>query len=98
VVGFNNFCILKSMTSFSPRRQKHVIIACMALHNFIRDIPLRDEDFDKCDEDENYMPQDEDDNEGQEVAQPTEDDILEEDNEVSMNTIRDNIANALVSG
>jgi hypothetical protein len=69
----------------------------MALHNFIRDIPLRDEDFDKCDEDENYMPQDEDDNEGQEVAQPIEDDIPEE-NEVSMNTIRDNIANALVSG
>jgi hypothetical protein len=32
------------------------------------------------------------------VAQPTEDDILEEDNEVSMNTIRDNIENVLVSG
>jgi hypothetical protein len=31
------------------------------------------------------------------VAQPTEDDILEEDNEVSMNTIRDNIENVLVS-
>jgi hypothetical protein len=30
----------------------------MALHNFIHDIPLRDEDFDKCDEDEDYMPQD----------------------------------------
>jgi hypothetical protein len=84
--------ILKSMLSFSPRRQKHIIIACMTLHNFIRDIPLRDKDFDKCDEDENYMPQ------GQEVSQPTEDDIAEEDNEVSMNTIRDNIANALVSG
>jgi hypothetical protein len=85
------------MPSFSPRRQKQIIISCMALHNFIRDIPLRDEDFDKCDEDENYMPQDEDDNEGQEVAQPIEDDIPEE-NEVSMNTIRDDIANALVSG
>jgi hypothetical protein len=85
------------MPSFSPRRQKQIIISCMALHNFIRDIPLRDEDFDKCYEDENYMPQDEDDNEGQEVAQPIEDDIPEE-NEVSMNTIRDNIANALVSG
>jgi hypothetical protein len=70
----------------------------MALYNFIRDIALRDEDFDKCDEDENYMAQDEDDKEGQEVAQPTEDDIPEEENEVSMNTIRDNIANDLVSG
>jgi hypothetical protein len=35
----------------------------MSLHNFIRGIPLRDEDFDKCDEDEDYMPQDENDNE-----------------------------------
>jgi hypothetical protein len=43
------------------------------------------------------MPQDEDDNKGQEVAQPTDDDIPEEDNEVFMNTIHDNIANALVS-
>jgi hypothetical protein len=32
------------------------------------------------------------------VAQPIDDDILEEDNEVSMNTIRDNISNTLVSG
>jgi hypothetical protein len=59
---------------------------------------LRDEDFDKCDEDENYMPQDKDENEGQEVAQPIEDDIPEEENEVSMNTICDNIANTLFSG
>jgi hypothetical protein len=92
-----NWRILKSMQSFSPHRQKHIIIACMDLHNFICDISLRDEDFGKCDEDENYMPQDEDD-EGQEVAQPIDDDILEEDNEVSMNTIRDNISNTLVSG
>jgi hypothetical protein len=32
------------------------------------------------------------------VAQPYEDDIPELENEVSMNTIHDNIANALVSG
>jgi hypothetical protein len=70
----------------------------MTLHNFICDIPLRDEDFDKCDEDEDYMPQDENDNEVQEVAQQTEYDIPDEDNEVFINTIRDNIANDLVSG
>jgi hypothetical protein len=44
------------MPSFSPRKQNHIIIACMALNNFIGDIPLRDED-------EDYMPQDEDANE-----------------------------------
>jgi hypothetical protein len=86
------------MPSFSARRQKHIIIACMTLHNFIRHIPLRDEDFDKCDEVDKYMPQDKDDNEGQEVTQPIEDDIPDEENKVSMNTIHDNIANALFSG
>jgi hypothetical protein len=43
------------------------------------------------------MPRDEDDTEEQEVAQPQVDKILEEENEVTMNTVRDNIANALVS-
>jgi hypothetical protein len=90
--------ILKFMPSFSPKRQKQIIIACMALHNFIRDSELRDEEFDKCDDDEDYMPNNEDDNAGQEVAEPYEDGIPESENEVSMNTIRDNIANAWVSG
>jgi hypothetical protein len=61
--------ILKSMPSFSSLTSKHIMIACMALHNFIHDIPLRDEEFEKFDEDLDYMPEGEDDNEGQEVAQ-----------------------------
>lgn len=82
--------ILKAMPSFSPRRQKHIIIACMALHNFIRDSKLRDEEFDKCDEDEDYMPE-----AAQAATQPQGDDDPEEENEATMNTIRDRIANAL---
>jgi hypothetical protein len=70
----------------------------MTFHNFIHDSELRDEDFEKYDDDEDYMPNNEDDNEGQEVAEPYKDDISELENEVSMNTIRDNIANTLVSG
>jgi hypothetical protein len=62
----------------------------------IRDSALRDEEFDKCDEDEEYMPDNEDD-EGHEEAQPSDDDVPKV-NEVTMNTIRDNIANALISG
>jgi hypothetical protein len=31
-------------------------MACMALHNFIRDSAMADEDFDSCDQDENYVP------------------------------------------
>ena len=63
----------------------------MALHNFIRDSKLRDEEFDKCDEDEDYMP-------GATqatTAPPQGDEVLEEENEVTMNTVRDRIANAL---
>ena len=63
----------------------------MALHNFIRDSKLSDEEFDKCDEDEDYMPE-----AAQATAQPQGDDDLEEENEVTMNTIRDRIANALL--
>jgi hypothetical protein len=85
------------MLSFSPKRQKHIIIACMTLYNFIGDSELTDEKFEKCDDDEDYMPDNEDDNERQEVAEPCEDDIPESENEISMNTIRDNITNNLVS-
>jgi hypothetical protein len=49
-------------------------------------------------ENEDYMPQDKNDNEVQEVAQQTEYDIPDEENEVFINIIRDNIANVLVSG
>jgi hypothetical protein len=90
--------ILKLIPSFPPKRQKHIVIACMALHNFIHCIKLRDDEFEKCDNCEDYMPNNEDDNEGQEVADPYEDDISESENEVSMNTIPNNIVNALVSG
>jgi hypothetical protein len=34
------------------------------LYNFILDSELTDEEFEKCDEDEDYMPNNEDDNEG----------------------------------
>jgi hypothetical protein len=53
---------------------------------------------DKCNDDEDYMRDNEDDNAGQEVVKPYEDDFPESENEVFMNTIRDNIANALISG
>ena len=48
--------ILKMVPKFKPRRQKKIIVACMALHNYIRDTKLRDKEFDKCDADEDYMP------------------------------------------
>jgi hypothetical protein len=43
------------------------------------------------------QPRDEDDTEEPEVAQLEVDEIIEEENEVTMNIVRDNIANALIS-
>jgi hypothetical protein len=35
--------------------KKHIIVACMALHNFICDIQLRDKVFGECDANEEYL-------------------------------------------
>lgn len=48
--------ILLHMPSYKVERQKKIIIACMALHNFIRDSALSDHLFERCDDDEEYMP------------------------------------------
>ena len=44
-----------NLPSYPMRKQSKVILACMALHNFIRESAMRDADFDMCDKDENYM-------------------------------------------
>ncbi|XP_047060901.1 uncharacterized protein LOC124667687 [Lolium rigidum] len=83
--------ILKAMPSFSTRTQKHIILACIALHNFIRDSKLRDQEFDKCDEDEDYLP-------GAARASPQTqgDDEPEVNNKESMNDVRSRIVDALL--
>ena len=48
--------ILLDLPSYPMPKQSQIIIACMALHNFIRDSFLRDADFDLVDHDENYVP------------------------------------------
>jgi hypothetical protein len=50
--------ILLHMPSYPCDKQALIIVACMALHNFIRDSHLRDKEFDRCDRDEYYMPGD----------------------------------------
>jgi hypothetical protein len=47
--------ILKGITIFPTRSQKHIILACMVLHNFIRDSKLHDKKFDRCDVDKDYL-------------------------------------------
>jgi hypothetical protein len=49
------WCILKDTPSFSVERQKRIIIACFALHNFIHHSQLCDKEFERCDADYEYI-------------------------------------------
>ena len=39
------WCILLNMPQFPVNKQSKIIVACMALHNFIRDSNINDVDF-----------------------------------------------------
>jgi hypothetical protein len=82
--------ILHGISSYPLEKQTDIIIACLALHNFIRDSQLFDLHFYRCDNDENYMPPGHDSstsggNAGNDMGGDHD----------SMNNIRDNIADAL---
>jgi hypothetical protein len=46
---------LLDISTYPVEKQSKIILACIALHNFIWESALSDQEFDKCDEDENYM-------------------------------------------
>jgi hypothetical protein len=81
--------ILGQLPSFSERKQTQIIIACMTLHNFILENTLEDELFDMCDEDEDFVPGDDEPVSQQPFTPRTE--------EGGMNAFRDGIADALMS-
>jgi hypothetical protein len=83
------------MPHFSTRKQAKIIIACIALHNFIRDSHLSDKEFDRCDANEEYMPRAAHATTAAAAAQ--QGDEVEGHNEVTMNSICEMIANGLVS-
>ncbi|XP_037411853.1 uncharacterized protein LOC119275157 [Triticum dicoccoides] len=83
------WCILRDVPQFKMGNQTMIISACMTLHNYITDNKLRDKEFDKCDENENYMPA---------VARATPllgDVVLTSSDEGNMNDTRDSIATSL---
>jgi hypothetical protein len=61
-----------------------------ALHNFIRESSLRDEDFEMCDQDENFVPM-----QSSSSSQPSGAYNHLGDEDGNMNTFRDQLANDL---
>ena len=86
------FRMLLNMPKFSTRKQTRIIVACMALHNFIRESRIRDKDFSPCDEDENYNPMPSDHGSWHDDES---DELLIEDS--NMNAFSDEIAAALLN-
>ncbi|KAI9078526.1 hypothetical protein K1719_039464 [Acacia pycnantha] len=53
----NKWHILRDMKPFPLIKQEKIIIATIALHNFIRKSGVDDEEFDKCDLNPDYIPE-----------------------------------------
>jgi len=82
--------ILLDLPSFPMAKQSKIIMACMALHNFIRQSGMMDDLFDLCDQDENYIPIEEGIS-----TQATRGTTRFGDEDENMNQFRDWIANGL---
>jgi hypothetical protein len=82
--------ILNDLPSFPMAKQSKIIMACMALHNFIRQSGMMDDLFDLCDQDENFDP-----NEEGTSTERTGGTTHYGDEDENMNQFRDWIANGL---
>ena len=85
------FRILLNMPCFLEDKQTRIIVACMALHNFIRESKIADWEFGACDADENYRPMS-----SSSASRWPEDEPLVED--TNMNEFGDELAHALFYG
>ena len=75
--------------SFPMKKQSKIIVACMAIHNFIRENGIGDREFELCDRDENFIPTTGGSNyEGDSTN-------TQGDKDINMNVFRDQLANAL---
>jgi hypothetical protein len=80
--------ILQHLLNYPMEKQTKNIIACMVLHNFIRDNVLDDELFAQCDANEDFLP----DVDEATTSQPHVNDEEKSD----MNALRDSVADGLM--
>ncbi|XP_074296828.1 uncharacterized protein LOC141627462 [Silene latifolia] len=94
----NRWRILFNIPSYKFSTQCKIVGLTMALHNFIRKNAVKDEEFDKCDADPNYMPnvEDEDDSNvhGDEDDSDEHGDAADDEN---MSIVRNSIATSLMN-
>jgi hypothetical protein len=76
------------LPSYPMHKQSKIIIACMAIHNFIRESALEDSDFDFCDRHENVVPM-------STMLRTGTQNTNAVDEDINMNTFHDEIANGL---
>ena len=81
--------ILREIPSYATHNQSQIIVACCALHNFIRTSGIQDRHFARCDNDENFVPQ-------EAYEDQPEAEVVPDESEL-MNAFRDSVALAMVS-
>jgi hypothetical protein len=82
--------MLLNMPNFPEEKQTRIIVAFMALHNFIRESRIADREFAACDADENYNPLP-----TSASVWPSEEPLVED---VNMNAFCDQLAHVLFRG
>jgi hypothetical protein len=70
--------ILQKMPSYAPHKQSQIIVACCALHNFIRKSGIGDRHFERCDRDDSYVPHQAYDNQPNPEVVDDESDLMNE--------------------
>jgi hypothetical protein len=80
---------IETLVKLSNGKASKDYIACMTLHNFIRDSHENDDIFDMCDEDEDFIPSHED-------ATSSHSQLYGQE-ESDMNAVRDSITDDLMT-
>jgi hypothetical protein len=90
--------ILYRIKKYPMWKQKMIVVACMVLHNFIREHNSEDADFARFDRDPNFMPTIPDRYKRDAVPANASDTSTPEASSTSMDNFRDELATSLAIG